>query len=207
MDCAKDEKLCDDVGIKHYATYQLVVNGSLKATIAKHQTAKKLEKFAKTEILKHRSVREVGAADDIPEIDANDFEMVAASLNATIAIFWVPWCQHCRQILLILSMLYNLHKNDTDIQFIKVDCDKDGNNKLCFEAIDNGVPTVHLYCNKTLAINDYHGSTLEEYNEMIASNCKGQRKHLEWKARENVRKAIRRQERRKQQEEASQTQS
>lgn len=74
-------------------------------------------------------------------LDATSFAMYRNSTNILLfALFYAPWCQHCKEPLETLKGVADYFKRDKTIVIAKVDCENDA--AFCVEAMNiEGYPT------------------------------------------------------------------
>lgn len=121
------------------------------------------------------------------ELSAGNFSENLNPSGVTLIMMYAPWCEFCKDLRIILKKVALKNGANSAITIGGVDCTKDENKMLCFAQNVKGVPTLNLYKNGELLLNDYRGMTLERIDDAVVSHltAKGMKK---WKRREEKRK-------------------
>lgn len=106
-----------------------------------------------------------------------------ANPNVTFLMMYAPWCEFCSELRNILKKIAAKNAMNSAITIGEIDCMNDQNKDFCFDQKIQGVPTLNLYRNGELLLNDYRGTSLEVLDDCILSHLtnKGIKK---WKRRE-----------------------
>lgn len=125
------------------------------------------------------------------------------SLNAngvSFVMLYAPWCHFCDEMRDLLKLILIKHEKTSFITIGQMDCVNKDHEKFCTDQEMQGVPTMNVYRNGKLLLNDYQGNTFEELEDCILSHMTDEAID-KWEDREDEREKKRKAEKKKRQKE------
>lgn len=119
----------------------------------------------------------------IIELTAANYTSSLNPIGVTLVMMYAPWCHFCDDMRKILKSISLKHQVSTLITIGEIDCVNKSNEELCFAEKMQGIPTLNIYREEKLLLNDYKGKTFEDINDCIVSHLTDKGIAI-WKQRE-----------------------
>lgn len=104
------------------------------------------------------------------ELSASNFTKNLNPIGVTLVMMYATWCHKCDEIRETLKKVVARHQKSSLIRIGEIDCMHTDNEEFCSEQQMQGVPTINVYRNGKLILNDYKGTTIDELEDCFISH-------------------------------------
>lgn len=104
------------------------------------------------------------------ELAANNFTAKVHKKGVAFVMLYAPWSHYCDEIRSVLKKLALKYKVNRQIMIGQINCINQANENLCQAQEMLGIPTLNVYRDGELLLNNFTGHTLAEIEDCLLSH-------------------------------------